>query len=465
MTRVHPHGHLVTFKKMQSAMYDRRHKTFPKVPRTTEEFLTGIQSNETLCSFFKGPVRLEDGQICAFMFAQDSLLASLGESQEIGFDGTFFVVPRLFYQLFTIFVIHEHHFFPAITVLMTGKDQPKYLAVFRALINLIPNFNPTLGMADFEPASRNAAHEIWENLIVHGCFFHFTRALYKYVQSVGLSRCFMREVAFKSWIKKIMSVPLLPANEIEPAFVRLLQQHFTFEDEAENLNIAKFKRYVTRFWQRQTSAEVLSVYGMTNATNNGAESFHSWLKTEIKVHHPNCWNFVYHLNDILEDKALDFRRMGIHGPDDFVRERRKKIQRNLDHRRQAEQRLAQNEISPDQFLSLVSHTFDGQIARMQQAFRANPNLLVDDPEVPDVGLDVAADVVAVPVVNALAACTICLEARERDVAMLPCGHTNSCSSCIARIIETARNARPAPRTAVCPFCRTPITGTVTLFRQ
>ena len=66
----------------------------------------------------------------------------LNGSQDIQFDATFNVVPRLFYQLFTIFIYINHHAIPAVHVLMTNKSETLYNATLLALRELIVDFNP-----------------------------------------------------------------------------------------------------------------------------------------------------------------------------------------------------------------------------------------------------------------------------------------------------------------------------------
>jgi len=85
---------------------------------------------------------------------------SLSSAQSMFMDGTFFTVPRLFYQLFTIFVVRESHVFPACFVLMTRKTTVLYKAVFEHITTLVPNFAPENVMADYEDASVHALREV-----------------------------------------------------------------------------------------------------------------------------------------------------------------------------------------------------------------------------------------------------------------------------------------------------------------
>jgi hypothetical protein len=75
-----------------------------------------------------------------FVFASNTGLDLLSKSENWYADGTFRVVPTLFYQLFTIQVQWEisHKTVPVVYVLMSGKTTEDYVEVFKFLkVNLI----------------------------------------------------------------------------------------------------------------------------------------------------------------------------------------------------------------------------------------------------------------------------------------------------------------------------------------
>ena len=78
-----------------------------------------------------------------------------------------------------------------------------------------------------------------------------------------------------------MSIPLLPSNILSEIFTQLLQEDIKFSNPGDNQNFQRFKRYLSKQWCRGIDAEILSVYSLENATNNGAESFHSMLKNVL----------------------------------------------------------------------------------------------------------------------------------------------------------------------------------------
>ena len=83
-----------------------------------------------------------------------------------------------------------------------------------------------------------------------------------------------------------MAIPFLPPSLIYPTD-NLLQMP-SLED-AEMIKFEKFKKYFKRRWLKQISSDELSLYEASIAINNGAESYHSKLKSLIKTCHPKIW--------------------------------------------------------------------------------------------------------------------------------------------------------------------------------
>ena len=82
------------------------------------------------------------------MFATDGQLSS---SRLIFIDSTFRIVPRLYYQLFTVFVSHVDYItFPVFYSLMMRKTTELYKAVVGKLNELASEFGQNQVIADFE---------------------------------------------------------------------------------------------------------------------------------------------------------------------------------------------------------------------------------------------------------------------------------------------------------------------------
>jgi len=69
-------------------------------------------------------------------------------------------------------------------------------------------------MADFEEASVSAFQEVFGNITVSGCWFHYAQALMKHVNKEGLKEDYTRDEDVGSVVHCLMSLPLLPPREI-----------------------------------------------------------------------------------------------------------------------------------------------------------------------------------------------------------------------------------------------------------
>ena len=146
------------------------------------------------------------------------MLMKTSNADIIQFDGTFYTVPSIFYQLFTIFISFRGHCIPAIYVLMQKKTEGLYSAVILKLLDLIPGFSPKLAVSDFEKAPRNAFTYLFPEMKMIGCWFHFTQAIWKKTQILGLGKLYKTKEIYADWLRKLMALPLLPQSEITSTF-------------------------------------------------------------------------------------------------------------------------------------------------------------------------------------------------------------------------------------------------------
>ena len=125
----------VSFSQCESSMYRSRRRSQPKIPSNAIQ-LSDMLPTTTFGNFHKRTVSL-DGQT-ALIFFSDKIVDLMPQMNDIQFDGTFYCVPRQFYQLWTIFVSVGRHSLPAIHCLMTGKEQGLYIRILESIRDLIP---------------------------------------------------------------------------------------------------------------------------------------------------------------------------------------------------------------------------------------------------------------------------------------------------------------------------------------
>jgi len=132
-------------------MYKRRRTAMPILPRNPQSSDQAVSVSRFASlgqsSFYRGQVT-DGNNDTALMFATDGQLELLRSSRLIFIDSTFRVVPRLYYQLLTIFVSHVDYTFHVFYSLMTCKRTELYKAVVGKLKELASEFGPNQVIAD-----------------------------------------------------------------------------------------------------------------------------------------------------------------------------------------------------------------------------------------------------------------------------------------------------------------------------
>ena len=209
ITRNDPCAGDISFVECESSMYRARRTLQPKIPPTASEFCDMLATS-TFEDHFKFSVTKESQT--AVVFFSDEMRILFNEITNIQFDGTFQIVLNQFVQLWTIFVSVGRHTFPAIHCMMTSKSQELYSAVLESLVTLIPQFKPLALMSDWEPAPRNALKEIYPQMKIYGCWFHFTQCVWRKTQKLGLTRSFKDNIQVSKFIRQLMAIPACCSN-------------------------------------------------------------------------------------------------------------------------------------------------------------------------------------------------------------------------------------------------------------
>ena len=287
-------------------------------------------------------------------------------------------------------------------------------------------FQPTDVSGDFELAAKNAVEEEFPGIRYIPCLFHYAQACFRNAQIHGLSKLYDEHQEFNTWLRHIMAVPMLRHDLINAAFEDLLRQDLKLPTKADDINFARYKRYIVRQWQKNKSIphSTLSVFECPNRTNNGCECFHAKLKLWMKVHRPSFWTFVINFNMILDFYYQQYKRCinPKKGEDGFTRGPKKLTVHNATVRSNAELGLKNGRLSWQTFLSIVSYTTKTLGDQLQKEFKAHKDQLLDDDDIDYQANDFGQD-----------ACIQCKLFIGQKVLIVECGDINICQICIDTI--------------------------------
>lgn len=153
---------------------------------------------------------------------------------------------------------------------MSKKSQKCYEAVFNFIQAKVFDMSGVKTfVTDFELAMRNALKKQYTNALFTACHFHYTQAVRrKMTQLPQLANYIKSNDAAKQIYHKILCLPLLPHNEIEPT-LRLLVKDI--EDIGGDDEFEDFLKYYERQWMRKEGPRKISVFGNEIRTTSSAE--------------------------------------------------------------------------------------------------------------------------------------------------------------------------------------------------
>jgi len=130
-------------------------------------------------------------------------------------------------------------------------------------------------VADFEAATWQAVRQVLPGLEIRGCLFHYTQAIYRKVQELGLTTQYAQDAGSRSMCRDVMALPLLPAEHIAPVFDNLT---------AGEMQVPALQELVTYVRAQWIAGPVfkstdISVFGQVVRTNNDVEGWHCRLNT------------------------------------------------------------------------------------------------------------------------------------------------------------------------------------------
>lgn len=315
-----------------SQMYRARRQNMPPLPVTRDDIV--LEGQWAVTNDNEPFILHQDNDMV--LLGTDSNLHLLSTADTIFMDGTFKISPRQFVQLFTLHIIHMGFFVPLVYGLLKDKSAETYYHMFAhirrkmAELNLI--LNPVSLMLDFESGIQPCLRQHFPTATIKGCNFHFTQAVWRKVQSLGLVTHYESGIP-RRIIKSLMALPFIPRIWVRQAFATI-----TIMNNGSLPAIAELLQYFSDTWLNgQYPVVMWNVYQQDIRTNNKVEGWHNSLNKSVKKCHPN----IYELLNVLKteqsttERSVRSARLGAQPPPmrPKARERQQKIstlERELD---------------------------------------------------------------------------------------------------------------------------------------
>lgn len=164
---------------------------------------------------------------------------------------------------------------------MPNKVHGSYVQVWKFLKSKFPNFTPSKAMMDFELAERNSIKQVFQGIIVEGCYFHYSKCLWKNAVRKGFALSMHNKTKrpdIHYIIKQMVALALLPLDEIPETYANIKRRALLMFPG--NSGLIKFLKYYEKVWISEKSRykpHDFCVYEKIHRTNNVVESYHSRL--------------------------------------------------------------------------------------------------------------------------------------------------------------------------------------------
>ncbi|XP_011696429.1 PREDICTED: uncharacterized protein LOC105455076 [Wasmannia auropunctata] len=173
--------------------------------------------------------------------------------------------------------------------------------MWEKIISLAPGLNKNLKfiMSDYEKAAISAMNQKFPAVAIHGCWFHYSQALVRKWQKLGLAD------APSELLSMAKTMALAPSDLFEESLniMEIFSSNLTNKYPA----IADFIQYVKNTWL--PIASKVSVYGCPNRTNNLVESFYASITRKLGFTSSNLWKFLDEVSNFIVNETLNYERL------------------------------------------------------------------------------------------------------------------------------------------------------------
>ncbi|CAI2384902.1 unnamed protein product [Moneuplotes crassus] len=271
--------------------------------------------------------RLIDGKPSYFLYFcsdfQEEIAHQVREDPNLHLfiDGTFKCCPVIWNQLLNICVYHrvKRLYIPIAHVLMQSNKYEAYSTSLKWINNIL-NLSPKFLTCDFELGLIKATKEIYPDSQLVPCFFHFVKCLWTNASKTQLRKKQILPLT-KQIIFSIKSLAFRKPLSVYRHFERIRKNFLQkvpeslkfFEYFQSTWMDGKFKIKDWNYYEKLNRFEELSI------TNNGLESFHQMIHSQMKRLKPSFLGFVSILARVETMKKAHFDQDKLNGDSQYNR--------------------------------------------------------------------------------------------------------------------------------------------------
>jgi len=350
-------------------------KKLSDIPEIPEEYTTTGGADNLPFLIYDNYSEGEPNDRRMLIFATDTGLKFMSESDEWFMDGTFGVAPRQFNQLFVIRTMKDDVAVTCVYAFLPTKDQSSYEEMLTAVLNkcqelgLVPD--PLTISCDFEAAIHNSIRTMFGYSVnIQGCFYHLTQSTWRRVQQEGLTVPYKEDETIRHAVGMLDGLAFLPKDKVKeglqhvrdiaPESVVDIVKYFDINyisgpfraTRGENRNLVMKRTHSPRF-----PVDVWNVHNATvndrSRTNNVCESWNNSHSHLVGHHNPGLWHSIICLQKDQTSALTEIERHRVGDPS------RKRVRRETVHLQKKLKMLCQQfddgEKDIPEFMDTVGH--------------------------------------------------------------------------------------------------------------
>lgn len=265
---------LPSLPNIQHGLYSRRNKSM-KVTKTVFKSLEEVEVPDLFSFFVLADYFYDGARILVFCSEKARELLQNDNITEYFIDSTFSSCPKPFAQLFSVLgdagsTTEFTNVLPLIFALLPDKKESTYKTLFQLIKSQLPDWSPKKLHCDYEIAAINAIRDVIPDVQIIGCFYHWSRALWRKAKMLGV----VKSKAQKRIISLTVALALLPQEYMSEGWDYI-------KTESEIAEIDSFTKYIEKFWIKKNLFKILNVFAQRHRTNNAIEGWHSKLNKMI----------------------------------------------------------------------------------------------------------------------------------------------------------------------------------------
>ena len=307
-------AHLPNLQGCSSSAYRARRRRLPMLPATRENIVLEGEWAQT-ADGHDFVLANDGGAEKLIIFGNVEGLLQVCRANSVYMDGTFYAVPTLFHQLYTVHAKAYGQMFPLLYGLLPNRTEDTYTR-FTHLIQAAAaernvQFDPDEILIDYEQAAIQAYRRVLPGCHVKGCLFHYGQCIHCCIQRIGLAAQYnAAELGnpLRRWVRRTLALPLTPPDQIDLVWQNIM-------DDAPVIQEAdQFHNYVTNTWIGDNSRFSRNMWNHydrleESRTINALEGWHHKINSYIGKPHPNLWEFISFLKKEELFQRIELQRL------------------------------------------------------------------------------------------------------------------------------------------------------------